>query len=462
MDDLAENLIQYFETKDVSYFDKFYYSLYPLAYKVSVLITNNSADAEDVAQTAFYTVFNQIETCLALKEKNNQKIKSWFLSIVYNHSKLVVRSRVRNKKKHQSQEKQNEYNESAPQMSKYLESKMKSAINSLDEKYRTPIILKYNEGLNSNEISEILQVNESTLRVRISRGLSKVKELLTKDKVEFEELLPSISLLTFDNYSNVPAIPKFANTNAIQLKITPYANYFTNAKVIILSVLIVISSITLFNLYTTKEEIVSPISIPLIAENNPIQEDISLKKMTWDFTSGNIHHFNVLVGKWDFISNGMVTTGMEEPNATLVSLPFKPHKYFKIKFIGKMELGRNARTIALKGVYLKNEEILPQTEIFKQFFSKELDPRKLEVENGFKVTPLDGTVYFTEKYISATYFNDFLAYIAESPLQKDFNNKCIFVRGFKTQRIEYTPLSDIEMQNIELELENKLKLETKK
>ena len=127
MNEIAENLIQYFETKDVSHFDKFYYSLYPLAYKVSVLITKNAADAEDVAQTSFYTVFNQIETCISLKEKNSQKVKSWFLSIVYNHSKLVVRSRVRNNKKHLSQERQHETKESTLQMNKYLESKLNNS-----------------------------------------------------------------------------------------------------------------------------------------------------------------------------------------------------------------------------------------------------------------------------------------------------------------------------------------------
>ena len=78
-------------------------------------------------------------------------------------------------------------------MSAYLENQMKVAIESLDEKYRTPIILKYNEGLKSAEIAGILNVNEETLRVRIRRGLAKVKDLLANDKQEFEKMNKSFS-----------------------------------------------------------------------------------------------------------------------------------------------------------------------------------------------------------------------------------------------------------------------------
>ena len=48
------------------------------------------------------------------------------------------------------------------------------ALKSIDEKYRLVIMLYYVEGFKTSEISQILDVPESTVRTRLSRGREKL------------------------------------------------------------------------------------------------------------------------------------------------------------------------------------------------------------------------------------------------------------------------------------------------
>ena len=50
----------------------------------------------------------------------------------------------------------------------------KEMLNSLDEHYRLVMILYYVEGLKTGEISRILDIPESTVRTRLSRGREKL------------------------------------------------------------------------------------------------------------------------------------------------------------------------------------------------------------------------------------------------------------------------------------------------
>jgi RNA polymerase sigma-70 factor (ECF subfamily) len=51
-------------------------------------------------------------------------------------------------------------------------------INSLDEKYRDVIVMKYIDDLSSKEIASILDETENNIYVMIHRGFEKVKKIL--------------------------------------------------------------------------------------------------------------------------------------------------------------------------------------------------------------------------------------------------------------------------------------------
>lgn len=48
------------------------------------------------------------------------------------------------------------------------------ALKTLDEKYRLVIMLYYVEGFKTSEISQLLDMPESTVRTRLSRGREKI------------------------------------------------------------------------------------------------------------------------------------------------------------------------------------------------------------------------------------------------------------------------------------------------
>ncbi len=58
---------------------------------------------------------------------------------------------------------------------------LRGALNRLDDKYKLPIILAYEEELSYMEISKILDIKESTVKSRIYDGKKKLKYYLEKE-----------------------------------------------------------------------------------------------------------------------------------------------------------------------------------------------------------------------------------------------------------------------------------------
>lgn len=460
---LSEDLVLFIQTGNQSYFDSFYHTLYPLAYKVSVLITKNSADAEDVAQTSFYIVFNQLETCRSLQERNDEKLRSWFLSIVYNQSRLAVRTRMRNKNKETQKEKNIQNNTKENQMEPQLENKIKLAVNRLEEKYRTPIILKYTEGLNTLEIATILQMKESTLRVRLRRGLEKLKSLLSTEQHEFEKLIPSISLITFDQYSKIPPTPAFVNKDLINVKRQYASNSSISLKYLSfgIGILASIIGVILLNLPQSSKKPNNQINVKpseniIKSQPEKINSPIEEKKI-WDFTKGNKNNFNLIGGNWDFNIDGMVTTNMKEPEASLLILPVIPSKNFKINLIGKVEFGEKDNSISyvVKGVLIKGVELLKGEEKIIKFISNTIWPKMLKQDAKVPYYPMHVTLYFTENQICTRYNQNGLQSI-ESIISSEADKCGFLIRDIKVQKIEYEPLSANEIIELKEEVKNTL------
>lgn len=57
-----------------------------------------------------------------------------------------------------------------------------AVIDSLDEKYRQVMILKYVDDLSPKEISEVVGEKENNVYIRLHRGLAKVKEIIAKQE----------------------------------------------------------------------------------------------------------------------------------------------------------------------------------------------------------------------------------------------------------------------------------------
>ena len=142
-------------------------------YCVAMRFLKNAEDAEDVLQEAFIKAFQKIE-----QFKGDVTFGAWLKRIVINKSLDFIKS----KKEHYLELHENtlhiiEDNDWEVEESISIEA-VKMAMEELPEKYRFVVQLFLVEGYDHGEISEILQLEQTTCRTRLLRGKARLKELL--------------------------------------------------------------------------------------------------------------------------------------------------------------------------------------------------------------------------------------------------------------------------------------------
>ncbi len=146
--------------------ERYQNSLYAVAFNVC----KNAQDAEDVVQDTFlryYTMKKEFDS--------EQHIRAWLIRVAINKAKNCNRTFWRRNKCSFE-----EYMETlvfeTPQSESLFETVMQ-----LPEKYRIVIHLFYYEDYSVREIAGILNLSESNVKVRLSRGRSLLKEVLKEE-----------------------------------------------------------------------------------------------------------------------------------------------------------------------------------------------------------------------------------------------------------------------------------------
>ena len=141
-----------------------------MKYKDSLFFTaksilRNDTDAEDAVCSAIMKAF---ENFSQLREQ--QSFKSWITRIVINEAYSICR---KNKNLQPIEEMTSE-----PAYSDYHD-EMWEIVNSLEEEFRTVIIMFYYNDIPVNQIAEFLDIAPGTVKSRLNRGRKKLKELIT-------------------------------------------------------------------------------------------------------------------------------------------------------------------------------------------------------------------------------------------------------------------------------------------
>lgn len=149
-----------------------------MMYNSSYRIVRSREDAEDIIQECFIKSFQKMHQI-----KEEVSLGSWLKRIVVNRSLDHVRKRKQEswiEETHILETKSEELEfEDEGNLSIEL---IKECINSLKEKYRVILILYMIEDYNHREISEILNIKESTVRNQYRRGKNHLIELLKRPK----------------------------------------------------------------------------------------------------------------------------------------------------------------------------------------------------------------------------------------------------------------------------------------
>jgi RNA polymerase sigma factor (sigma-70 family) len=149
--------------------------------RTAILLVKDKQIAEEVVQDTFITAFDKIHQLA-----DPGKLKSWLTSILVNNCRSQQRKRSWKDvflpfnllERYQKDE-----GTLGPedQLLHLMENQqLEVAIHELDYKYREAIILYYFNEMKINEIAHFLGVNENTIKSRLTRGRSQLKEILRR------------------------------------------------------------------------------------------------------------------------------------------------------------------------------------------------------------------------------------------------------------------------------------------
>ena len=134
-------------------------------YRTASAILSQDADIADAMQETILTCWEKIDTL-----QKNRYFKTWMIRILINKCKDILK-----------QKKQVTYTDQMPETpfyeEEYAAKEWAQMLEPLDNKYRLVILLYYMEGFNIREISDILDMKESTVKSRLQRGRKQVAEL---------------------------------------------------------------------------------------------------------------------------------------------------------------------------------------------------------------------------------------------------------------------------------------------
>ncbi|MRZ80182.1 sigma-70 family RNA polymerase sigma factor [Paeniclostridium sordellii] len=169
---LEETLIKQSQRGNDDAFEKLIDRYEGYLYKMAFLYVKNEQDAMDIYQETVLKVYLNIT-----KLKDRKAFKTWITKILVNNVYT---------KNNQAKKIQENHIKLDTKEFNYIDIEEKidlyDAIDILEEKYRTPIILQYFYDLTTKQISEITNFNENTIKTNIRRGKKKIYEILKEEK----------------------------------------------------------------------------------------------------------------------------------------------------------------------------------------------------------------------------------------------------------------------------------------
>lgn len=136
-------------------------------YKMAYVYMRNESDALEVFQEATYKGFASIG-----KLKNEEYFSTWITRILINTA--ISHLRKRKKTIPLNQEIMNTLRASSMNMEVQLD--LLNALEEIEEKYKTVLLLRYYQDYTVTQIAQILRCPEGTVKTNIRRGLAMLKE----------------------------------------------------------------------------------------------------------------------------------------------------------------------------------------------------------------------------------------------------------------------------------------------
>lgn len=133
-------------------------------YKVARSYLHNDADAADAIGETVLACFEKLDTL-----RQPRYFRTWLVSILIRKCQDILRERKRSVPL-------NEIVELGQDEPGHARTEFLSLLDSLDEKYRTVLLLYYGEGFTAREIAQATGLNTETVKTRLKRARAGFKQ----------------------------------------------------------------------------------------------------------------------------------------------------------------------------------------------------------------------------------------------------------------------------------------------
>ena len=150
-------------------------------YNVAYRVLWNASDAEDVVQAAFVKAFTRLDQL-----EDGAKARPWLLQITYREAITVVRRR-RDVPTDPLELPENPSTAHGPDdraIANSIAEQISAALSQLRDDERMAVVLRDVEELSMREVAKILDVGLSAAKMRVHRGRSELRRLLTIAEVQ--------------------------------------------------------------------------------------------------------------------------------------------------------------------------------------------------------------------------------------------------------------------------------------
>jgi RNA polymerase sigma-70 factor (ECF subfamily) len=137
----------------------------------------NRADAEDITHDAFIRAYDNLR-----RYRLDKRFSTWIFTIAAN----LCRNKLRYRRNHPVIEPEFDSEGGADPAHEVAREqrqiRVRGALNRLPYGYRAPLVLRFYNDLSYREIGDILAIPEGTVKTRIHRGKTMLKELFEKER----------------------------------------------------------------------------------------------------------------------------------------------------------------------------------------------------------------------------------------------------------------------------------------
>ncbi len=169
------NLVETAIAGDAGAFREIVDKFEPMIAKITISMIGNKDDADDIGQETFLRFYKSMK-----KYKGESQLGTYIAKIAINLTLNFLKKRSKKWLLTTNNYGNFETSDCENEESNDIVNTVNTSLNKIEPKYRSVIVLRHIQGFSTKETANILQLPEGTVLSRLSRGQSKLKEIITK------------------------------------------------------------------------------------------------------------------------------------------------------------------------------------------------------------------------------------------------------------------------------------------